>query len=86
MSRQEFLEPDWTLSSERFIRALERGGFVVFRRDPIATILERGMRAVAVPNTSRLSPQTILMVRRMTGLSRAELDALLANDELPRRD
>ena len=68
------------VSGERIVTALERGGFVVYRRHRLATILERGLRAVAVPNVPELPPQALSTVRKMTGLSVAEFDALLATE------
>jgi hypothetical protein len=69
------------VSGAAVVRALERGGFVVYRRHSIATLLERGVRAVAVPNLDELPPQALSSVRQMTGLSVAELDALLHESE-----
>jgi hypothetical protein len=67
------------LSGAALVRALERGGFVVYRRHRVATLLERGVRAVAVPNLDELPPQALCSIRMMTGLSVAELDALLGD-------
>jgi hypothetical protein len=75
------------ISGPRLVSALERAGFVVFRRHAIATLLERGLRAVAVPNQRVLPPQAIRSVRQMSGLSAHELDELLrdwnASEEHP---
>jgi hypothetical protein len=65
------------VSGDRLVHALVRGGFVVFRRHQIATILERGPRAVAVPNLPDLPPQAVQSVRLMSGLSVPEFAALL---------
>jgi hypothetical protein len=65
------------VSGERLVHALERCGFVVYRRHEVATILERGARAVAVPNLPEVPPQAIQSVRVMSGLTHVELDALL---------
>jgi hypothetical protein len=62
----------------RLLQALSSAGFVVFRDAGPATLLERGGRGVAVPRSSLLPPETVYEVRRMAGLSTAELDALLA--------
>jgi hypothetical protein len=71
------------VSGDRIVSALERGGFVIFRRHQIATILERGVRAVAVPNLPDVPPQALQSVRLMSGLSVDEFDALLAPDHEP---
>jgi hypothetical protein len=71
------------VSGDSLVRALERGGFVVFRRHRVATLLERGLRAVAVPNLNALPPQALSTVRQMSGLTVAELRALLAQVDGP---
>lgn len=52
------------MSSDSFRRILMRVGFVVYRHGPPATILERGTRAVVVPERARLAPDVVLDLRK----------------------
>jgi hypothetical protein len=70
------------MSSETFVRILTSAGFVVYRSGPPTTILERGTRAVVVPERARLSPDVVLDLRKMAGLTWRELETLAA--DLPR--
>lgn len=65
------------ISSDAFVEALSRAGFVVYRREPGATILERGLRAVVVPWRRSLTPDILLDLRRMAGLTLREIESLL---------
>jgi hypothetical protein len=62
------------LSSDQFVAALERAGFIVFKKTPDATILERGARAVVVPTRERMADDLIIDLRRMSGLSWTDLE------------
>jgi hypothetical protein len=70
------------IEGERVVAALVRHGFVVYRSAPVATICERGLRAVAVPRAIEL--QTLPEILRMTGLSAAEIGAIRADVEQAR--
>jgi len=72
-----------SISSAVFIRALTRAGFVIYRRAPAATILERGTRAVVVPERARLSLDVLFDLRRMAGLTWREVEALLGDSTHP---
>ncbi len=67
-----------TISSDTFVNALSRAGFVVFRQTAEATILERGPRAVVVPTRERLEDDLLVDLRRMSGVRWQDLDELLA--------
>jgi hypothetical protein len=71
------------ISSDTFIRALTRAGFVVYRQAPLATILERGTRAVVVPDRARLPADVLADLRRMAGLTWREVEALLGDPGPP---
>src|SRR5688572_27418421 len=66
--------------SSRFIDALCHAGFTVYRHDHAGTILERDIRAVAVPNIEYLAPPVVSALRRMAGLTARELALLLDAD------
>ncbi len=66
------------ISSKAFVRALAAAGFTVYRRTRESTILERGIRAVAIRTCAELDGAVIMDLRRMAGLSWQELDAALA--------
>jgi hypothetical protein len=70
------------ISSECLVRALSRAGFKVFRRTPESTILERGLRAVAIRTRAEVGCEVLIDVRRMAGLSWQEMDAALAATSL----
>ena len=72
-----------SISSDAFVRALTRAGFVIYRRAPPATILERGTRAVVVPERLRLSVDVLSDLRKMAGLTWREIDALLGDSTRP---
>jgi hypothetical protein len=71
------------MSSDTFVRILMRVGFVIYRPGPPATILERGTRAVVVPERARLSPDVVIDLRKMAGLTWRELEALVDDLRLP---
>jgi hypothetical protein len=73
----------FAMSSESFVRILTRVGFVVYRSGPPATLLERGTRAVVVPERTRLSPDVVFDLRKMAGLTWRELETLVADLRLP---
>jgi hypothetical protein len=66
------------ISSDTFVEALSRVGFIVYRRTPEATILERGTRAVVVPTRQRLEGHLLGDLRRMSGVRWSELRELLS--------
>jgi hypothetical protein len=67
-----------SVSRHHLLQALSAAGFVIYRDDGIATVLERGARGVVVPRAAELPPEIVYEVRRMAGLSDAQLEALLA--------
>lgn len=71
------------ISSDAFIRALTRSGFVIYRQAAASTILERGTRAVVVPEGARLAPDVLFDLRRMAGLTWREVEALLGDSLRP---
>jgi hypothetical protein len=67
------------ISSAWLVDAFLLGGFEVFRVDASGTILEReGGRAVVVPHGARMRRDMVDDLRRIAGVTAAELDALLA--------
>jgi hypothetical protein len=72
-----------SISSDVFIHALTRAGFVIYRRAPPSTILERGTRAVVVPERARLSLDVLSDLRKMAGLTWREVEALLGDSSSP---
>lgn len=66
------------MSSEMLVRALVWAGFSVYRNTPESIILERGIRAVAVPARKHVRDAQLMDVRRMAGLSWQELDTALS--------
>ncbi|HEY8072874.1 MAG TPA: hypothetical protein VIF62_02160 [Labilithrix sp.] len=68
---------DVHIRSDDVIGALVRGGFTVYRRDPVGTILERGVRAVVVPHARALTWSDLAALRRMAGIGHRELLTLL---------
>ena len=66
------------VSSAWLVDAFLLGGFEVFRVDPNGTILERDGRAVVVPHGVRMRREVVDDLRRIAGVTAAELDALLA--------
>jgi len=69
-----------SISSDTFVRALTRAGFVIYRASAAATILERGSRAVVVPARRRLAADIIADLRRMAGLTWREIDDLIREE------
>ena len=68
------------ISSEMFVRALTRVGFVIYRASASSTILERGTRAIVVPARRRLAAEIVGDLRRMAGLTWREIDELLRDE------
>lgn len=69
------------MSSDAFVAALCRTGFVIYHQGPEGTILERGTRAVVVPARARLEDDEVGDLRRMAGITWREFDSMMAQSE-----
>ncbi|WP_146649244.1 hypothetical protein [Labilithrix luteola] len=70
-----------SMSSDAFVAALCRTGFVIYHKGPEGTILERGTRAVVVPSREWLEADEVGDLRRMAGITWREFDAMIAQPE-----
>lgn len=70
-----------SMSSDAFVAALCRTGFVIYHQGPEGTILERGTRAVVVPARARLEADEVGDLRRMAGITWREFDSMMAQSE-----
>lgn len=61
--------PIVSLSGEEVAFALLRAGFSLRARDDVSLILERGLRRVVVPVSTRLEPDVLLALLREAGVS-----------------